>query len=98
MYYEIDENDFSVRVFDGINAEPFWYQPSYPNNDTFDSVEEATAWAEIAVLSMSNEYQFFPPDGKGLEPRKKPTPLEMAQGKLAGLGLTVEDLKALLAE
>lgn len=95
MRYEIDEKN-EIRIYDDINAEPFWYQPHYPNGDAFDSVEEATTWAELAIQSLDPEYGFFAPDGKGLEGRTKPTPLEIAESKLAGLGLTVDDLKALL--
>lgn len=97
MYYEIDETDFAVRVYDGKSVEPFWYQPQYPNGDKFDSIEEATAWAELAVKSHDPDYNFFPPDGKGLEGRAKPTPQEILEGKLASLGLTVDELKSLLA-
>jgi hypothetical protein len=96
MRYEINENDFSIKIFDDINEEPFWYQPHYPNGDTFDSVEEATTWAELAIQSLDPEYNYFAPDGKGLEGIRKPTPLEVAESKLAGLGLTVNDLRALL--
>jgi hypothetical protein len=96
MYYEIDPADYAVRVFDGVNDEPFWLQPTYPNGDTFDSIEEATEWAELAVLSMDPDHGFFPPDGKGLDPKAKPTPAEIIQSKLSAIGLTVDDLKTIL--
>lgn len=96
MHYEINETDFSVKIFDGVNTEPFWYQPQYPNGDTFDSFEEATTWAELAVLSHDPTYEFFAPDGKGLEGRAKPTPEQIAEAKLSNIGLTVDELKTLL--
>lgn len=98
MHYEIDPTTFAIRVFDGVNAEPFWYQPNYPNGDSFDSIEEATAWAEEAVKSQDPNYGFFPPNGKGLEPNPKPTAQQVTETKLAMLGLTVEELKKVLFE
>jgi hypothetical protein len=72
--YTVDEN-FAVRVFNGSETVPFWFQPEYPNGDSFDSTEEATTWAEHAVASMDGVSP-FPPNGKGLEPevRKIVTP------------------------
>lgn len=96
MHYEIDSVNFAVNVFDGNSAEPFWHQPHYPNGDSFDSVEEATAWAELAIKSQDPDYGFYAPDGKGLEPKAKPTEIEIIQGKLGSIGLTVDELKKIL--
>ena len=97
MYYKINEIDFSIKVYDGLSAEPCWYQPDYPNGDKFDSIEEATVWAELAIKALDPDCGFYPPDGKGLEGRAKPTSQEVAVNKLATIGLTVDDLKNLLA-
>lgn len=64
--YTIDE-DFAVRIFKDEETVPFWFQPDYPNGDKFDSVEEATTWADHAVASMDGESP-LPPVGKGAEP------------------------------
>ena len=95
MRYEIDENN-TVKIYDDINDEPFWSQPSYPNGDSFDSVEEATAWAELALASQLDDSAPFPPNGKGQEGLPKPTAEEVRQAKLERTGLSVDDLKALL--
>ena len=41
---DIDENNV-VRIYDGINPEPFIYQPHQPNGEQF-TAETAATWAE----------------------------------------------------
>jgi hypothetical protein len=96
MRYEIDKETFAVNVYDGINPEPFWFQPNYPNGDSFDSLEEAEAWAKLAVKSHDPEYGFFAPNGKGLEGEPKPTEAQLLEAKLARIGLTADELKTIL--
>jgi hypothetical protein len=96
MNYEINPDTFAVSIYDGINPEPFWFQPNYPNNDPFDSVEEAEDWAKLAVKSHDPDYGFFAPNGKGLAGEPKPTEAEMAVAKLARIGLTLDELKTIL--
>jgi ABC-type transport system substrate-binding protein len=98
MNYTIDNETFAINIYDGVNPEPFWYQPDYPNGDKFDSYNEAESWAELAIKSMDAEYLYFPPNGKNLEPKAKPTPQEIAQAKLQKAGLSVDELKLLLNE
>lgn len=96
MHYEINPENYAINIYDGRNPEPFWYQPHYPNNDPFDSYEEAEEWAKLAVLSHDPSYGFYPPNGKGIAAGAKPTEEELRAAKLAQTGLTVADLKALL--
>lgn len=96
MKYEIDPVTFAVNIYDGINPEPFWYQPDYPNGDKFDSFGEAEAWAKLAIKSHDPKYGYFAPNGKGLEGEAKPTEADMLAAKLERTGLTVADLKSLL--
>jgi hypothetical protein len=96
MHYEIDESTFAVNIYDDINPEPFWYQPTYPNGDTFDTYAEAEEWAKAAMTSQDPDYPFFVPNGKGLPGEPKPTEKEILEGKLSATGLTVDDLKTLL--
>ena len=97
MYYEIDENN-AVRIYDGINPEPFWYQPHYPNEDSFDSKEEATVWAELALASQTDETAPFPPNGKGLEGLPRPTKEEIARTRIESMGIDLITLKQMLNE
>lgn len=96
MHYEIDPTTFAIRLFDGINPEPFQFQPDYPNLDKFDSYEEAEEWAKLAIKSHDPEYLFYPPNGKGLAPEPKLTEAQQREAKLLALGLTVNDLKQML--
>jgi hypothetical protein len=96
MHYEIDETTFAVNIYDGMNPEPFWYQPQYPNGDTFDSYEEAEEWAKAAMASQNPEHPFFAPNGKNMAAERKPDKNQIAEMKLSAAGLTVDDLKTLL--
>lgn len=96
MHYEIDNETFAVNIYDGINPEPFWYQPDYPNGDKFDTYEEAEEWAKLAMKSQDPEYPFFAPNGKGIQGEPKPTKEQVAEAKLQAVGLSVEELKSLL--
>jgi hypothetical protein len=71
MRYEIDAAH-AVRIFDDGQTVAFWFQPNYPNSDTFDSNDEARAWAELAIASFQAD-QPYPPNGKGIAGQVKPT-------------------------
>ena len=96
MYYEIDSKTFAIKLFDGINPEPFQFQPDYPNLDKFDSYEEAEEWAKLAIKSHDPDYGFYPPNGKGLTGEAKLTETQQIEAKLAATGLSVAELKQLL--
>lgn len=86
----VDENN---QVIEDI---PFQYQPDYPNGDPFESVEEATAWAEASIAAHSPDVLFFAPIGKGIAPEAKPDP-NAKQNVLAKLGITAEEARLLLS-
>jgi hypothetical protein len=96
MHYEINPETFAISFYDGINPEPYQYQPDYPNTDKFDSYEEAETWAQLSIQAHDPECKFFAPIGKGLPGEPKPTETEIAEAKLLRTGLTVEELKSLL--
>ena len=105
MHYTIDSETFAINIFNDGNDVPFQFQPHYPNMDTFDSVEEATVWAEASIAAHDPLVQTFAPDGKGLTGSLKPQyqPEFLAKeaakvsvaAKLAALGLTAEEIAAL---
>ena len=64
MYFKINDK-FEISIFDDGNLIPFWFQPDYPNGDSFDSLEEATTWAQLAIASY-DENEPYAPNGKGL--------------------------------
>jgi len=97
MHYEINLETFAISFFDGVNPEPFQFQPDYPNLDKFDSYEEAEEWAKLSIKSHDPEYGFYAPNGKGLAPEPKPTAAQQQEAKLKAIGLSVDELKALLA-
>lgn len=98
MRYEIDKDNFTVSIFQDGEDIPFWLQPNYPNNDPFDSIEEATEWALLAIEAQENTTAPMPPIGKGIagEPREPAVDTSAALEVLSSLGITVEELKAIL--
>lgn len=95
-YYEIDKETFAISIYDGVNPEPFWFQPDYPNGDKFDTYQEAESWAKIALDSHNDIIDIFPPNGKNEQPTKKPSKEEIVMNKLSAVGLSVNELKSLL--
>ena len=84
MRYEIDEK-FAVRIYNDGEDVPFWFQPDYPNGDSFDSHDEAETWAKLALESFGDAP--FAPNGKGLKGEVKPTDDEVAALRAARLAL-----------
>ena len=76
MRYDINPVTFGVTVFDA-NEVPFLVQPDYPNYDKFDSVEEATIWAEAFIEAQKPESLYYAPTGKNVAPQLKPTQAEI---------------------
>lgn len=96
MRYTVDETTFAISIFDDGADVPFQFQPTYPNGDSFDSIEEAGFWAELSIAAHSPDVSLYAPNGKNLEPESKPTPSETKAHALKKLGLSVDDLKELL--
>jgi len=96
MHYEINPETFAINFYDGVNAEPFQFQPDYPNGDPFDTYEEAENWAKLSLQAHDPKHGFYAPNGKGLIGEAKPTAAEMQEAKLKAMGLSVDDLKNLL--
>lgn len=63
--YEIDETN-TLRVWNDEQAAPFLLQPTYPNGDEW-TVEQATAWAEVLITSLSDTTAPLP-GGSAAEP------------------------------
>jgi len=76
MRYTVDPITYLVTVFDD-NEVPFLVQPDYPNYDKFDSVEEATTWAEAFIEAQKPESLYYAPTGKNVAPQLKPTQAEI---------------------
>jgi hypothetical protein len=90
MRYTVDQDTFAINIFNDGEDVPFHYQPDYPNGDPFDSVEEASIWAEAAIAAHSPDVLVYAPNGKGLTGESKPDPMLKAN-LIAKLGLTQEE-------
>ena len=69
--YTINPETFAVSLSDE-NA-VFLIQEKYPNGETFQSIEQATQWADAAVLSYFPEATRYAPQGPEDEGELKPT-------------------------
>ena len=96
MRYTIDPVTFAISIYQDDEDTPFHFQPDYPNTDPFDSVEEATAWAEACIAAHSPDVMIYAPNGKGLTPEVKSDPNAKA-ALLARLGITAEEARLLLS-
>jgi hypothetical protein len=94
MRYEVDPVTFAISFYNEFQIEPYQYQPHYPNGDSFDSLEEASTWAEASIAAHDPAVEFFAPSGKGLDPEKKPD-LNARQTLMNRLGITEEELALL---
>jgi hypothetical protein len=99
--YEIDDADgFAIKLWDtdfpNENNEPIMYQPHYPIGEVWESKEEAISWAEAKIAEISDPDAPYAPVGRGIPATPKPTEEQIREAKLASLGLTVEELRALL--
>ena len=101
MRYTVDETTFAINIYANGEDVPFQFQPDYPNGDKFDSVEEASAWAEASIAAHNSNAEFYAPNGKGLPGEPKPdyaaqaAAKTSAEAKLAALGLTADEIAAL---
>lgn len=60
-HYEIDENN-AIRLFLHDEAQPFLFQPTWPDNTPWANDIEATAWAEQYIASANDKTVGAPGD------------------------------------
>ena len=95
MRKEIDAVTFAINIYQDGETLPFHFQPDYPNGDKFDSVDEASAWADAAIAAHSPECLIYAPNGKGLKGETKPDP-KARENLLAKLGITETEARILM--
>lgn len=94
MYYEVNPETFAIKIYNDGEDIPFQFQPDYPNGDKFDSVEEASQWAELSIAAHLPECLIYAPNGKGLQGETKPDP-KARENLLAKLGITEAEARLL---
>jgi len=95
MRYEIDSETYAIKIYNDGDDVPFQFQPDYPNGDKFDSVEEASTWAELSIAAHSDDVNVYAPNGKGLAGEAKPDP-KARENLLAKLGITEAEARILM--
>jgi len=94
MRYEVDSETFAIKIYNDGDDVPFQFQPDYPNGDKFDSVGEASAWAELSIAAHLDSCLVYAPNGKGLAGEAKPDP-KARENLLAKLGITEAEARLL---
>lgn len=92
--------DNVLEVFDGVNPEPFLRQPHWPNGEAWANADEARAWGEQMVLSMTDETAELAGPSPEQPTTPRPVPLtgtDAIKFKLVnGIPLTEEEADLLL--
>ena len=94
MRYEVNPDTYAINIYNDEDSVPFHYQPDYPNGDKFDSVEEASQWAQLSIDAHLDSCLVYAPNGKGLQGEAKPDP-KAREKVLAKLGITEDEARAL---
>jgi len=94
MRYEVNPETYAIKIYNDGDDVPFQFQPDYPNGDKFDSVNEASAWAELSIAAHLPECLIHAPNGKGLAGEAKPDP-KARENLLAKLGITEAEARLL---
>ena len=75
MDYTINEDTFAVSIIDEESV--ILEQPTWPNGEAFESVEDAELWAAAVIESYSPEATHYAPNGRNEEPLPKPTQADL---------------------
>jgi hypothetical protein len=71
LTYTVDENN-AVRIYSDEQSEPIIFQPDWPNSTPWADAQEAAAWAELCIASITDPAAPYAPSGPGLSPEPKP--------------------------
>lgn len=77
MYSYTVNDENTIEVFVEGQEPPMLRQPWYPNQDAFDTKEEAEIWAQLFIDALVDEDAPYAPTGKGIPGEPKPTKEEM---------------------
>jgi hypothetical protein len=90
-----------LEIFDGINPEPFARQPYWPDGTAWANADEAMAWGEQVILSITDQTADFAGNSPAEPTISRPIPLtgiaSIKQKLISGLPLTEEEADLLLS-
>lgn len=93
--YRVDEH-LGVYIYNNTQEEPVFFQPTWPNGDTWLDTAEATEWAEARINEFLDPTAPLAGVDRDHKLTPRPTEEDVRMHKLQSLGLSVDDLKALL--
>lgn len=102
LRYEIDENN-GIRVWHDGQADPFIYQPDYPDGTQFIDRNDAESWAQAKIAELTDIDAPMAPNSPNEEPKMNPWKYEYEKqlakengiAKLIALGLSEQEAKAI---
>ena len=98
MYtYTVNDSN-TVEVFVEGQEPPMLRQPHYPNQDAFDTREEAETWAQLFIASLESRENPFAPIGKGIAGEPQPTDAQILERLKAEAEQYGENVPTQLAE
>jgi hypothetical protein len=71
LRYEVDQNDFSVKIFSDTQEQPIIFQPDWPNGTPWGSSTEAELWAQLCIQAIVDDNAPYAPAGPGLSGEPK---------------------------
>ena len=69
---EVNEETRAIKIFADFQEEPFILQPEQPDGSAWESVEQATEWANATVAMMTAAAAI--PEGAVAAPAEEPAP------------------------
>lgn len=94
--YEIDAETFAITMWDGINEDPFMFQPWYPDSTPWADAADADRWAQLKVAELTDNTAPRAGNSPDQLTIPRPTAEQERASAIAMTGYTEEELRLLL--
>jgi hypothetical protein len=71
MKFRAEFVDGVLLGFDGVNAEPFLSQPTWPGGDAWANAAQALEWFDVLVAALTDENALLPGDSAANHPQER---------------------------
>lgn len=66
LHYTINPSSFAINIYMSGNSIPIIFQPNWPNGTSWESYADAENWAQLCILSITDDDAPYAPAGPGL--------------------------------